>query len=87
MANHASAVKRNRQRLRRAERNRSARSALRTTVKAARTAISAGDKAAAAQQTLAAEVALATAAGKGVIKPNTASRTTSRLAKAVAKLG
>jgi small subunit ribosomal protein S20 len=87
MANHASAIKRNRQRIGRTERNRSARSALRTAVKAARSAIAAGDKTTAQTQALAAEVALASAAGKGIIKPNAAARTTSRLAKAVAKLG
>jgi small subunit ribosomal protein S20 len=87
MANHASAIKRNRQRIRRTERNRSARSALRTTIKAARSAIAAGDKASAQERALAAEVALAAAAGKGIIKSNTAARTTSRLVKAVAKLG
>ena len=38
MANHASAEKRNRQRITRTERNRAAKSALRTTLKRARTA-------------------------------------------------
>lgn len=87
MANHASAVKRNRQRIRRTERNRAARSALRTAVRAARLAIASGDKAVAKERALAAEGALASAAGKGLIKPNTAARTTSRLFKAAAKLG
>lgn len=86
MANHVSAIKRNRQRLRRSERNRSARSALRTIVKAARTAIEAGEKTEALQRAAIAEKALATAAGKGIVHRNLASRTTSRLVKAVAKL-
>lgn len=87
MANHASAVKRNRQRIRRAARNRAARSSLRTAIKAARSAIGAGDKGTAEERALAAESALAAAARKGIIKANTASRTTSRLMKAAAKLG
>jgi small subunit ribosomal protein S20 len=86
MANHPSAVKRNRQRLRRTERNRAARTALRTFVKAARVAIASGNKAAAAESTARAESALSSAAGKGIIKPNNAARTTSRLVKAIAKL-
>lgn len=68
------------------ERNRAARTELRTVVKSARLAIASGDKEAAAKSTLRAEQALASAAGKGIIKRNTASRTTSRLVKAAAKL-
>jgi ribosomal protein S20 len=56
-------------------------------VKAARTAIASGDQATAADRARAAESALASAARKGIIKPNTASRTTSRLFRATAKLG
>lgn len=86
MANHASAEKRNRQRLRRTERNRAARTALRTAVRAARVAIESGDKAKAQTGAIVAEKALASAAGKGIIPQNRAARTTSRLFKAVAKI-
>ena len=41
MANHASAVKRNRQRIKKTDRNRAAKSALRTEVKKARAALAA----------------------------------------------
>ena len=47
MANHASAEKRNRQRIRRTERNRAVRSAVRSAVKKARVALAQGDAAAA----------------------------------------
>jgi small subunit ribosomal protein S20 len=39
MANHASAIKRNRQRIKRTDRNRAAKSALRSTLKKARAAL------------------------------------------------
>jgi small subunit ribosomal protein S20 len=86
MANHPSAVKRNRQRIRRTERNRAARSALRSIVKAARAAIAGGNKDTALKSTALAEKALATAAGKGIVPRNRASRVTSRLAQAIAKI-
>jgi small subunit ribosomal protein S20 len=85
MANHPSAEKRNRQRVVRTERNRAAKSALRSTLKKARTAITGGDAAKAKGGSAAAEKALAKAAAKGVIHPRTAARTTSRIAKALAK--
>ena len=85
MANHPSAEKRNRQRVVRTERNRAAKSALRSTLKKARAAVSAGDVAKAKSGVSVAEKALATAASKGVIHPRTAARTTSRIAKALAK--
>ncbi|MEZ4226616.1 MAG: 30S ribosomal protein S20 [Polyangiaceae bacterium] len=87
MANHASAEKRNRQRLVRAERNRAIRSSLRTAVKKARTAIEQGDKAAAIPLVSSAEKALSRAVSKGVLPKNTGSRTTSRIKTALAKLG
>ena len=85
MANHPSAEKRNRQRVVRTERNRSAASALRTSLKKARAAVSGGDAAKAKGSVASAEKALARAASKGVIHPRTAARTTSRIAKALAK--
>lgn len=86
MANHASAEKRNRQRIVRTARNRTVRSALRTRLRAARVALQSGVKADALAATQIAKVALAKAAGKGVIHRNTAARTTSRLDKALAEL-
>ncbi len=85
MANHPSAEKRNRQRIVRTERNRSATSALRTSIKKARAAVTGGDSAKAKGAVATAEKALAKAASKGVIHPRTAARTTSRIAKALAK--
>lgn len=87
MANHSSAEKRNRQRIVRTERNRAVKSALRTTVKKARAAVSGGDAKAAAPLVAAAESALARAASKGVIAKKSAARVTARLAAHTAKLG
>jgi small subunit ribosomal protein S20 len=69
MANHPSAAKRNRQRIKRTARNKTLRSALRTAVKKARAAV----------------VSLARAASAGVIHRNAASRTTSRITSALSK--
>ena len=85
MANHPSAEKRNRQRVVRTERNRAAKSALRSALKKARAAVGGADKAAAKGSVGTAEKALAKAASKGLIHPRTAARTTSRIAKALAK--
>jgi len=86
MANHASADKRNRQRIVRTARNRAVRSALRTRLRAARAALQSGVKTDAVAATHTAKVALAKAASKGVIHRNAAARTTSRLDKALAAL-
>jgi small subunit ribosomal protein S20 len=86
MANHPSAEKRNRQRIVRTERNRALKSALRTTVKKARAAITAGDVKIAKPLVAAAESALARAASKGVIAKKSAARVTARLAATGAKL-
>ena len=86
MANHASAEKRNRQRIRRTERNRAIRSAVRSAVKKARTALSQGDAAAAKTDVQSASRALARAASKGVIHVRAAARTTSRMESALHKL-
>lgn len=87
MANHPSAEKRNRQRVVRTERNRAAKSTVRTAVKKARSAIATGDKTSAKTSVAEASKALATAAKKGVLHKRTASRTTSRIQSALAKLG
>ena len=86
MANHASAEKRNRQRIERTNRNRAVKSAVRTAVKKARAAI-AGDPKKAGAQVSTAVKALARAASKGVIPPRSASRVTSRIEAALAKAG
>lgn len=86
MANHASAEKRNRQRIERTNRNRAVKSAVRTAVKKARAAI-AGDPGKAAGQVSTAVKALARAASKGVIPARSASRVTSRIEAALAKAG
>lgn len=90
MANHASAEKRNRQRIVRTARNRAVRSSLRSTVRAARAALEAavqsGSKEDALTAARRAQVALAKAAGKGVIHNNNAARSKSRLDKALARL-
>ena len=86
MANHPSAEKRNRQRVVRTERNRALKSALRTTVKKARSAVGTGDAKAVKPLLAAAESALARAASKGVIAKKSAARVTARLASAAAKL-
>ncbi|HWA78288.1 MAG TPA: 30S ribosomal protein S20 [Polyangiaceae bacterium] len=87
MANHASAEKRNRQRIERTVRNRAITSTVRTAVKKARAAVAGGDSKAAAETVRAASRALAQAASKGVLHSRTAARVTSRIESALAKLG
>ena len=86
MANHANTRKRMRQDVKRRIRNRSARSRLRTAVKKVRVAAEAGqhDEARAALPT--AVSLLDSTASKGIIHPNAAARTKSRLVKLVAGL-
>jgi small subunit ribosomal protein S20 len=81
MANHVSAEKRNRQRIKRTDRNRAAKSTLRTEVKKARTAIKA-TPAEAGSVVRSAESKLARAASKGIIPRNRAARVASRIAAA-----
>lgn len=78
MANIRSAEKQRRQAEKRNERNRAGKSALRTTLKRARTAITGGD---ADKETLSTSFsAIDKAAKTGLIKENTANRYKSRLA-------
>ena len=84
MANHPSAAKRNRQRIKRTARNKNLRAAVRTAVKKARGAIEA-EGAAAKDKVEAATVALARAASAGVLHANAASRTTARIRAALHK--
>jgi small subunit ribosomal protein S20 len=87
VANHPSAEKRNRQRMKRTLRNRSVKSAVRTLVKTVRAALAAKDPKAAKDALKAATVAIDKASSKGVIPKEAASRTVSRLSAAVHKLG
>lgn len=86
MANHASAEKRNRQRIERTARNRAITSSVRTAVKKARTAIGSGDAQKAKEVVKLASQELARAASKGSLHPRTAARVTSRIETALAKL-
>ena len=83
MANHASAEKRNRQRITRTERNRSVKSSLRTDLKKTRAAIAGNDEPAAKVQASASK--LDKAAKRGAIPTKRASRLKSRLARAAHK--
>jgi small subunit ribosomal protein S20 len=86
MANHPSAEKRNRQRIRRTERNRSVKGAVRTLLKKARAALATGGNPGDSASAVAAAVkAVDRAASKGVVHPKMAARTKSRLAKAAHK--
>lgn len=87
MANHPSAEKRNRQRIKSTTRNNSVTSTVRTAVKKARTAIAAGDSTVATEAVAKASTLLARAASKGVLQMRTASRTTSRIQSQLSKLG
>lgn len=83
MANVASAEKRNRQRLKRRDRNVFHLSTLRTQVKKVQKALLANDTKSAAEQLAVAVKAIDKAAQRGVIKKETASRKVSRLTLAV----
>lgn len=84
MANHASAEKRNRQRIKKTDRNRAVKSALRTAVKKARTATDGGAENA-TTLLVQAQAELDIAAKKGVIPAKRASRVKGRLAAAAHK--
>ena len=81
MANHASAVKRHRQSLKRRERNNHVRRTCRSAVRRARAALQAGSPDAEKLVRLA-ERTLRKACTKGVYHPRTVSRTVSRLTQA-----
>ena len=82
MANIKSQIKRNRQTLKRTERNKAVRSELKTRTKRAVTAVEAGADDAEAL-TRAAQKRIDSAAAKGVIHKNAAARRASRLAKRI----
>ncbi len=87
MANHKSALKRNRQNAVRNARNTHIRSTMRTFVKKVRESVAAGDAAAAKAALEQAVPLIDKASTKGVIHKATASRKISRLAKLVNSLG
>ena len=86
MANHKSAKKRARQSIVRNERNTVRKSATRNAMKAIRSAIETKDKATATGLLAGTQKLLARLAKHGVIKQNTAARTTSRLASQINKI-
>ncbi len=83
MANHKSALKRNKQSVKRTVRNRAVKTRVRNVVKSVRAAIKANDRENAAQLLNVATSALDKASSKGVIHWKKAARKISRLAKAV----
>lgn len=85
MANHKSAWKRHLQSEKRRERNRNAKSALKTQIKKAREEIATGKVSPVAGQVKTAVAQIAKAKSKGVLHPRTAARRMSRLMKAAAK--
>jgi small subunit ribosomal protein S20 len=86
MANHVSAAKRARQRIKRTNRNRLLLGSLRSSLKRARAAIGAGNAGEAQPVVAKATRAAAQAASKGIIHRNAAARLKSRLQLALNKL-
>ena len=83
MANHKSAIKRHKQSLNRAARNRAARTRVKNAIKDVRAAIQGKDKSLAYTSLTVATSVLAKAAGKGALHWKKAARKISRLARAV----
>ena len=86
MANIKSQIKRNRQNKKRAERNKTVRTALKTSTKKVRTAIGTEDAEAATAQQREAARALDKEVAKGIVHKRTAARRKSRLAKAASSV-
>jgi small subunit ribosomal protein S20 len=86
MANIKSQIKRNRQNEKRSERNKTVRTALKTSTKKVRTAIGAGDAEVAVTQQREAARSLDKAVAKGIVHKRTAARRKSRLAKAASSV-
>ncbi len=83
MANHKSAIKRHRQSLDRAARNRAMRSRIKNAVKSVRAAVLSGDQELAAKTLQNATSVIDKAATKGTVHWKNAARKISRLAKSV----
>lgn len=86
MANHKSAVKRNLQNQKRRLRNRTVKTRVKGVAKKVTLLDKSADTAAVAQEFIAAQSVIDTAAKKGVLHARTASRKISRLAKRVNRL-
>lgn len=86
MASHASALKKNRQDIKRRLRNRSHATRLKTELKKMRVALQAGDPVAVAAMMNRTVALVDRTAKHGVIHKNAASRTKARLARALAKI-
>ena len=86
MANIKSAKKRIKTSEKRAERNKSVRSGVKTSIKKLQTAIDSGDKAAASEALKGAISSLEKAGSKGVYHKGTVSRKVSRMTKSVNKM-
>ena len=82
MANIKSQIKRNKQNEKRGERNKTVRTALKTSTKKVRLAITSGDAETATTQQREAARALDKAVAKGIVHKRTAARRKSRLARA-----
>ncbi len=85
MANHKSAIKRNRQNIKRRERNRQARSKVRTAIRLALDTAKSGKKDEAQKLVKQAEIIAAKAASKGLIHWKNAARRISRLSAQVTR--
>lgn len=86
MANHKSAIKRNRQTIVRTERNRAEKSRIRTIRKKTIAAITSGDKDAAAKAASEFSSVVDKAAKRNLIHPNKAANLKSKTAKALAEI-
>lgn len=87
MANHKSAIKRHKQSLVRAARNRAARTRVKNVIKEVRSAIQSSDKDTAAQALVVANSVLDKAATKGAMHWKKAARKISRLSRAINAIG
>ncbi len=86
MANHKSAIKRNRQTVKRTERNRAEKSRIKTVRKKTLAAIESGNKDDAAQAATALASVVDKAAKRNLIHPNKAANIKSKTAKAIAAI-
>lgn len=87
MANHSSAVKRNRQTTRRTAVNRARQTRIKSSLKKVEAAIASGNKPAAQKALKEAQPIIMRGASKGTLKKSTASRKISRLSARIKKLG
>jgi len=86
LANHKSALKRNKQNIVRQQRNRSERTRIKNVIKAVDEQITAGNQQEANKALLAAQSVIDKGAASGIIHKNKASRKLSRLARKIAAL-